>query len=83
MLRSAETIEVDELYRGYAEEAAIGHFTEQGWAAHHTENGLWPALFGLIFGLAVVPVVTARRIDDHYVYMRKAGRGFLESLPRI
>lgn len=49
LLRSAETIEVDELYRGYAEEAAIGHFTEQGWAAHHTENGLWPALFGLIF----------------------------------
>lgn len=49
LLRNSETIEVDELYRGYAEEAAIAHFAKDGWVAHHTENGLWPSLFGLIF----------------------------------
>ena len=49
LLRNSQTIEVDELYRGYAEEAAILHFGKDGWTAHHTENGLWPSLFGLIF----------------------------------
>lgn len=49
LLRNSQTIEVDELYRGYAEEAAILHFAREGWTAHHTENGLWPSLFGLIF----------------------------------
>ena len=46
-------------------------------------GGIVLLLFGLIFGATAVPVVTARRIDEHYVYMRKAGRAFLESLPRI
>jgi hypothetical protein len=45
--------------------------------------GILLLLFGLIFGATAVPVVTPRRIDDHYVYMRKAGRAFLESLPRV
>jgi len=49
LLRASETIEADELYRGHAEHAAIRHFEAQGWTAHHTENGLWPALFGLVF----------------------------------
>ena len=49
LLRTSETIHADELYRGHAEHAAIRHFEAQGWTAHHTENGLWPALFGLVF----------------------------------
>ncbi len=49
LLRDSEVIEVDELYRGFAEEAAIRHFAADGWNAHHTENGLWPSLFGLVF----------------------------------
>jgi len=49
LLRSAETIEADELYRGDAEYAAMQAYARQGWAAYHTENGLWPALFGLVF----------------------------------
>ena len=49
LLRASQTIEVDELYRGQPEEAAIRHFAQDGWAAWHTENGLWPSLFGLIF----------------------------------
>ncbi len=49
LLRSAEMIEVDELYRGDAEFAAMQVYARQGWTAHHTENGLWPVLFGLIF----------------------------------
>jgi DNA polymerase-3 subunit epsilon len=49
LLREAETVTVDELYRGDAEFAAMQHFARDGWTAHHVENGLWPALFGLIF----------------------------------
>ncbi|HTN39812.1 MAG TPA: exonuclease domain-containing protein, partial [Asticcacaulis sp.] len=49
LLRSAETIEVDELYRGDAEFAAMQAYAKQGWTAYHTENGLWPVLFGLVF----------------------------------
>ena len=49
LLRSAETIEVDELYRGDAEFAAMQTYAKQGWTAYHTENGLWSVLFGLVF----------------------------------
>lgn len=49
LLREAETIEVDELYKGDAEFAAMQHFARDGWTARHVENGLWPVLFGLIF----------------------------------
>ena len=49
LLRSAETIEADELYRGDAEYAAMQAYARRGWTAYHTENGLWPALFGLVF----------------------------------
>jgi len=48
LLRSAETIEVDELYRGNAEYAAMQVYTRQGWSVWHTENSLWPILFGLL-----------------------------------
>ena len=49
LLRDCEIISVDDLYRGHAELAAIGHFERQGWQASHVENGLWPAVFGLLF----------------------------------
>ena len=49
LLRSAETIEVDELYRGDAEFAAMQVYARQGWTVYHTENGLWSVLFGLVF----------------------------------
>lgn len=48
-LRGAATITADDLYRGHPEYAAIHHFEADGWAGFHTENGLWPALFGLLF----------------------------------
>lgn len=49
LLRDCHVIEVDDLYRGYPESAAIKHFAREGWSCHHTENGLWPTLFGLLF----------------------------------
>lgn len=49
LLRGAETITADDVYRGHPEYAAIRHFETRGWTGHHVENGLWPALFGLLF----------------------------------
>jgi len=49
LLRNAATITADDVYRGHPEYAAIRHFEAEGWAGYHTENGLWPALFGLLF----------------------------------
>lgn len=49
LLRGGSEIVVDELYRGFPEAAAMHHFEAEGWACHHCENGLWPALFGLVF----------------------------------
>ncbi|MFP1130633.1 exonuclease domain-containing protein [Asticcacaulis sp. W401b] len=49
LLRNGEEIGADDLYRGLPELAAIRHYEAQGWTAHHVENGLWPALFGLLF----------------------------------
>jgi len=49
LLRGAETITVDDVYRGHPEYAAVRHFEARGSLAFHTENGLWPALFGLLF----------------------------------
>ncbi|MDC7693199.1 exonuclease domain-containing protein [Asticcacaulis sp. DXS10W] len=49
LLRDGEEISADDLYRGLPELAAIRHYEAQGWTAYHVENGLWPALFGLLF----------------------------------
>ncbi len=49
LLREAEEIVVDDLYRGHPEYAAFPHFEAQGYTCHHVENGLWSALFGLLF----------------------------------
>ena len=49
LLRGAEILTADDVYRGHPEYAAIRHFETQGWSAFHVENGLWPALFGLLF----------------------------------
>jgi len=45
--------------------------------------GIVTLLVGLVYAAVAVPVVSPRRIDDHYVYLNKAGRPFLESLPRF
>ena len=49
LLRGADEIVVDDLYRGHPEYAAFPHFEALGWTCHHVENGLWTALFGLLF----------------------------------
>ncbi|MGZ3297458.1 MAG: exonuclease domain-containing protein [Asticcacaulis sp.] len=49
LLRGAEILTADDVYRGHPEYAAIRHFEREGYQAFHTENGLWPALFGLLF----------------------------------
>jgi len=48
-LRDARQVFVDDLYRGSPEHGAIDLFAQEGWQAHHTENGLWTALFALLF----------------------------------
>ncbi|MDC7685169.1 exonuclease domain-containing protein [Asticcacaulis sp. BYS171W] len=49
LLRDGPLIEADDLYRGLPELAAARHYEAQGFDVHHVENGLWPALFGLLF----------------------------------
>ena len=49
LLREGPEIMVDDLWRGQPEYAAIDHFENNGWTCAHTENGLWTALFGLLF----------------------------------
>lgn len=49
LLRSAETIVLDEAMRQHAEAAAIGHFRRRGLDAFHVENTIWRQLFGLVF----------------------------------
>lgn len=49
LLTSAESIEVDDLYRGDPELGAMSVFTKAGWRCYSTENGLWPILFALLF----------------------------------
>jgi DNA polymerase-3 subunit epsilon len=49
LLRSAETIVLDEAMRNHAEAAAIGHYRRRGLDAFHVENTIWRQLFGLVF----------------------------------
>lgn len=49
LLRSAETIVLDEAMRHHAEDAAIAHFRRRGLDAFHVENTIWRQLFGLVF----------------------------------
>ncbi|HUR53112.1 MAG TPA: hypothetical protein VMZ71_03200 [Gemmataceae bacterium] len=45
--------------------------------------GLLLLAFGAFYGVVAVPIVTARKIDDRYVYLNRAGRAFLDTLPRF
>ncbi|WAC47949.1 exonuclease domain-containing protein [Asticcacaulis sp. SL142] len=58
LLRSARTVVVDDLYRGYPEAGAIQALSAEGWRGYHVENGLWPALFWRVFHdeLSTAPV---------------------------
>lgn len=49
MLRTAETIAVDEALRDEPEAGAARHLRRRGAEAHHVENALWRQLFGLAF----------------------------------
>jgi len=49
VLRSAETIDLDEAHSGSPERAAISHYQELGQKAFRAENTLWRSLFGLLF----------------------------------
>jgi hypothetical protein len=46
-------------------------------------GGLVALLVGLFYTALFVPVLSPRRIDDHYVYLSRAGRPFLDTLQRI
>ncbi len=49
LLAQAPSTGIDELYLGKAERGVIAHYQAQGFAAFHTENNLWLALFALWF----------------------------------
>jgi hypothetical protein len=46
-------------------------------------GGIVLLLASLIYGAVAVPVVAPRRIDDHYVYLSRAGEPFLATLPKV
>ena len=49
LLRSADTIDIDESGSGAPERAAIAHYESLGQSGWRTENLLWRTLFGLLF----------------------------------
>ncbi len=49
MLRSAQTIDIDEAHSGSPERAAVDYFERRGCRAFRVENTLWRTLFGLMF----------------------------------
>lgn len=49
LLRSSDTIVLDESMRGHPEAGAINHYAREGIEAFHVENILWRQLFGLLF----------------------------------
>jgi DNA polymerase III subunit epsilon len=49
LLRSGQTIKIDEAFRDAPEYAVQCHFKQSGWTSWHTENDIWLCLFGLLF----------------------------------
>jgi DNA polymerase-3 subunit epsilon len=49
LLRSAEGIAVDDVYRGAPEAGVAQTLGREGWSVRGAENGLWHSLFGLLF----------------------------------
>ena len=49
MLRSADSIALDETLRDEPEAGAAKYFRRKGIDAHHVENAIWRQLFGLVF----------------------------------
>lgn len=49
MLRSAETVNIDESRSGAPERAVVDYFEQHGLRAYRTENQLWRTFFGLLF----------------------------------
>ncbi|MEN7343381.1 MAG: exonuclease domain-containing protein [Pseudomonadota bacterium] len=48
-LANAETINIDELWRGKPERATLEYFKKSGAAVFRAENLFWQSLFGLVF----------------------------------
>ena len=48
-LRAGATIGIDESYRNAPERGAVDYYRRQGFEAIQSENGLWRALFGMLF----------------------------------
>jgi hypothetical protein len=44
-------------------------------------SGIVILLAGLVYTATAVAVVTPRRIDEHFVYLKRAGEPFLQTLP--
>lgn len=49
LLRSGETIYIDDIHRNNPENGAASYFRREQWRAYHTENHFWQTLFGLLF----------------------------------
>lgn len=49
LLRSGQTIKIDEAFRDAPEYAVQCHYKQSGWTSWHTENNVWLCLFGLLF----------------------------------
>jgi DNA polymerase-3 subunit epsilon len=49
MLRSADSVDIDESKSGAPERAVVEHFEQHGVAAYRSENQLWRTFFGLFF----------------------------------
>lgn len=48
-LRAGKTIGIDESFRNTPERGAVDYYRRQGFEAVQSENGLWRALFGMLF----------------------------------
>lgn len=46
-------------------------------------GGIFTLLASGIYAAVAVPVLTPRKIDEHYLYLARAGRPFLDSLPKV
>jgi hypothetical protein len=46
-------------------------------------GGILTLLASGIYAAITVPVLTPRKIDEHYVYLARAGRPFLDTLPKV
>lgn len=67
LLRAAEEIFVDDIYRGSPEQGAIDRLSRAGAAAFHAENHFWVTLFALLFWAPLFESASSSTgLFDHY-----------------